>query len=272
MANKIFFFLTLPLPALLAFLCLKFTLDAIITLLVVTLIGFVIPIWVYDKFVGDFSYERKIPEEIVNKSEKISLGTKLLGGAAICLALIHILYSMYAPASMGPETVVLPFPIFDGAFGKTSYWIIFVALFILANIFEHIFFNYFVPIEYTEKEGKLALLSGENVGVVDKIVISFFVALYYFVIFYYTISRGIVPPLVYAILGFGLNFFALGLRVDKKLIVSTMFKIGVAVGILLYIFWLNMSSKKGWTRKSPDFFFVGNFNNVFNKWTHPTPL
>jgi hypothetical protein len=266
MANKVFFFLTLPLPALLAFVLLKFTADAIITLLIVTILGFLLPIWAYDKWVGDFSYERKIPEELINKDEKVSLGTKLFIGAALGFSILHILYSSFAPAKMGPSSVVMPFPVFSGSVGKVIYWIFFVVFFIFASVAEHVFFNFFVPIEFTEKEGKLALLSGENVGVFDKVLISVFVGLYYFAIIF-QISSGIVAPIVYGLLGFAINFYLIGLRVDKKMIVSTLFKVGFAVAVLIYIGYLALSSSKGWARKSPDYYFAGNIANVFSKWT-----
>ena len=154
MANTWFFIIALALPALVAWTTLRFTHDSILTMLAVGLLSFILPIYVYDNWIGDFSFERKIPSEIMNRGEKIKNGAIFGALAAIGVAAVLILWSMFMPTWAGPTSITPPFPVFvDNPWLQRSYYVLFIIFFLLMAVLEHIFFHYLVSIEYTEKEG-----------------------------------------------------------------------------------------------------------------------
>jgi hypothetical protein len=270
MANETFFLaFALPFPAVVAALTIWGTNDAILTMLSLLIFGFAVPFVVYNKFVGEFSYTSKIPQEILNTGEKISLGIKLLIGSIFGIVIVHALWSMYAPIAMGPATLTLPYPVFAVGQGFYNFLYNFFVwlLLIKTAIAGHVYFNYFTPIEYNEKKGMMSVggLAPENQSFTANLIISAFVGLLGFAVFYFTVTSKI-SVIVYALIVFGLNFAALKIRLDKKVIVSVFLVLGLAIGVLLYIEFLKYSSKKNLARKTPEYFFVGNVKNAWTTW------
>jgi hypothetical protein len=264
MANTVFFLIGIPLPALVAWLSIWFLADAVITTLLVGL-TFAGLIFVYDKWVGDFSFERKIPEEIMNKDEKISLGIKMLIGGAIGTAALLVLWSMFAPTWMGPTSITMPFPAHVAAVIKWSYFVLFAALFLIEAALEHVYFNFFSSIEFTEKEG-MASLAGEQRSFSSNLTISVGVFLLNFAIGYYVFSPRLIPALIYGFIALGVNLFMMNIRYDKKMIVSTLLRVGIAIGVLLYILYLYYTLEGKISRKTPEYYFAANTNNCIDEW------
>jgi hypothetical protein len=264
MANTLFFLIAIPLPAILAWTTLWFTHDAIITMIVTGGLGLLLPIIVYDKWVGDFSFERKIPDEIMNKEDKISLGIKLGLGAAFGVAIFLALWSMFLPEFFGPTSITLPFPVTDGAL-KYTYLTFFVLSYLIFAALEHIYFNYFTSIEYTEKEG-LASFGGEKASFSSNFVISIGNALMHFAVFYWTIKPLLFWAIIYGAVAFFVNFVVISVRHNKKLIVSILFKVGIALGVLLYLWYLSFTLGGDVKRITPTYYFTADVENSWGNW------
>ena len=279
--KKAFSILAALIPALIAYLILWKTQDGLITLLAVIILGFVVPIVVFIKFIGEFNYELKLPEEIIKKDEKISQGGTLLAGGFVGLSVLVILWCRFAPTWAGPQSVTYPFPIFTSAALKILYYFFFTLFFIIAAVLEHFYFNYFFSIIYNEKEiagapgGKLGSLASAGLSAAtgtdgpsffSNLILSLGVGLLNFAVFKWTVAPTLWSAVILAILTFVLNIVILGIRAEKKMIVSTLLRVGIALAVLVILMYLGLSVKYEWTRKNPDFVFVGNVNNGFTRW------
>lgn len=269
MANTLFFALAIPLPAILTFVTLWLSKDALLTMAIVGLLGYIVPVIVYDKWVGDFSFERKLPTELTDYKGKIKLGLILGICTAIATGGIAILWSMFMPAVMGPTSVTLPVPpIESGAF--YAYEVFFVLSFLGLAALEHFYFNFFTSIEYTEGEG-LSSFKGEKASFGSNFVISLGASLVHFAVFYWTIRPVLAAVIVYTLLAFIMNFICITVRNSKKLIVSIQLRVGFALGILIWIWYLR-ASLSGNKRVTPDYFFPNNIDNCWNKWFNKPKL
>lgn len=264
MANTLFFLIALPLPAVIAFFSLWWSQDAIITMTLVGLLGFILPIWVYDKFVGDFSYERKIPSEVMDKGAKISAGMSMMAGAAIGLGALLVLYVRYCPSWMGPKSIRNPMPEFP-KWSNAVYQSIFGILFLIFAALEHFYFNYFASIEYTEGSG-MASLSGEKASFSSNLIISLFCGLFHFAVYYWIIEPVIWYAIVYAVLAFLMNMVVISVRHSKKLIVSTLLRIGIAMAVLIMVYYCRYSVGGKAKRSIPYYFFRRDNENKLTKW------
>lgn len=276
--KKLYTILAALIPALVAYLVLWKTQDALITLIAVIVVGFVAPIAVYLKFIGEFNYELKLPEEIIKKDEKIALGKNLFLGGLFGITILVILWTKFVP--FGPVSVVFPFPIFTSTGLKIVYHIFFVLFFLVAAILEHAYFNYFFSTVYNEKEspvggGKLGALASTAVASAtgndqpsffSNLILSLGVGLLNFAIFKFTIAPVFLSAFILALITFVLNMVVIGIRAEKKMIVSTLLRVGIAIAVLLILLYLGLSVNKEWSRKTPDFVFVGNTANAFTKW------
>lgn len=264
MANLVFFIIAIPLPAILAWVSLWLTHDAIITMVVTSALGFALPIYIYDNFVGDFSFERKIPDEVKDREDKIKEGLFMGVGVAIGLTLLLSLWSAFLPDFFGPKSITLPFPTNDGIM-KYLYVVLFVACFLAFAALEHVYYNYFTSIEYTEKEG-LASWGGEHASFSSNVVISIGNALLHFAVFYWTIKPILFWSIIYAVATFFMNLLVITLRHKKKLIISLLFRVGIALGVLLYLWYLNFTLGGKFKRITPDYFFTGDVDNKWATW------
>jgi len=265
MANTLFFLGALPLPAIIAWLSLWYTHDAIISLVLTISLGLIVPIIVYDKVIGDFSFERKIPEEIMNKDEKIKTGIIYCVGAAFGLGIFRTLFSMFVDEFFGPTSITLPFPSLSGWI-KWIYIVVFVLLWIVLAVTEHVFFNFFSSIEYTEKEGGMASLAGEKPTFSSNLILSLGVGLLHFAFYYWIVKPILFFAVIYGILAVIVNFVVITIRHDKKMIVSVLLKIGLAIGVLLYLWYLNISLNGNLKRETPVYFFNADVENKFSTW------
>ena len=261
MANLGFFLIALPLPSILAWVTLYFTNDSIITLLVTGFFGLLLPIYIYDEYVGDFSFERKIPDEIVNKEDKIKKGIIMGIAGAIGTVLVLSLWSMYMPDWLGPKSLTLQQP-YNGSW---YYGIPFAAVFLAFSALDHVFFNFFCSIEYTEKDGLMSM-SGEQRSFGSNLLISIAHALMWFAIFWYVVSPILFVAIAYAGIALIVNLINMKIRRSDKMIVSTLWRIGLALGSLLFLCYLDLTLEGHLPRKTPDYYFTGHVNNCWSKW------
>ena len=163
---------------------------------------------------------------------------------------------------------------------KILYHVFFTLFFIIAAVLEHGYFNYFLSIIFNENEslggGKLGALAStaasaatgnDGPSFFSNLIFSLGVGLLNFAIFRWTIAPTVLSAVVLAVITFIVNMVIIGIRAEKKMIVSTLLRAGIAVGILLVLVYLGLSVNKEWSRKTPDFVFVGTPENLWSKFS-----
>lgn len=269
MGNKAVLIAFMAIPALCTWALMRFLHDAVLTLLSLIVL-YLLLIFVYHTFIDEISFMTVLGKELLKKSENISLGLKLMG-AGVGIGLIGILYCMFSP--IGPEKFVFAAPYNPSEAKRIMYNVAFGILFLLRAPIEHNFYNWVIYSEFNEKGGLAGMaggLTGEEMHIVPALLISFFNALMQFAAFYYMI-HGIIPAIVVSLIGFGIHYGLLHVKVNNGVIASTLFSVGIALGILLIYVYLEFTVKGKVGRKTPEFYFPADMRNCWMKWMKTAP-
>lgn len=240
-----------------------YTHDSNLTILITGFLGYILPIYIYNKFGGDFSIENLISNELNEQQEKIKEGIFIGIGAAIILGILLSLWSIFLPEIFGPSSITLPFPNNDGII-KYIYVVLFCISFLIFGALEHHYFNYFTCIEFAEK-GNLDASKGEDISLLSKLIISLGNALSHFPVFYFT-TKPFSWAVIYTSSTFMLNLMSLSMRHKRKLIISLLFRVGVGLGFILYGLFLGFTLGGKVNRITPKYFFTGDVDNKWSIW------
>jgi hypothetical protein len=249
-------------PAVVALLAHRFTKDLLATVLLVQIIGFSLP-YVFILKSG-VNLELRIPKEIIDKDKKISLGVKLLVASALGLPIFYFLWTRFLPAIFGPKFIVFSFPILEG-FKKILYAVAFVLVVLLTAVTETAYFNVFTASKINgDGEGAggaigglAAMATGKGLSFCTKLTVSIAAGLLYFFIAIQMLNP-FTHAFIFAGIVFALNFIIVSLFDEHNAIAAVMFRIGLAIALLLCILYLNLSVQKQWKRQNPEFVFLFN--------------
>lgn len=152
MGNKIVLLLFILLPSILGWLALNFTNDLQIFFVAVMGIGYALGFLLYTIFVEKFAYKMKLAKEFMGYKDRIFDGIKLGVIIGFAVALVGVLYSMFAP--WGAEIMTMNLPEIEGGLNYAVYSTL--GIFLLGFfLLSHLFFNFFCYDEWTEKSGLL---------------------------------------------------------------------------------------------------------------------
>lgn len=268
MSNKIILTSFLLVPALVSFLTMKYTGDAIITMGALGIIYAGITV-AYELFIDTISFTTKIGKEFIGKKAKIMLGLKL-GAIGVVTGILGSLYCMYV--SFGPQSIVLPFPIFDEEEkAKQATYISFFTMAYLIRVFaENVFYNIFIYSEFISKGGMTEGLASESIQALPTILVCTFQGLMQFGSFYF-IFQGPLAAITITFFGIAVHYAVLHAKVKKGILVSTLLSLGFAIGVLIILLYFKYALEGKVQRKTPEFFFPGNTNNVWPIWFKSQP-
>ena len=265
MGNKVVLLIFMYLPAVIAGLAMYFLRDALTTLLL--LIAFyLIAMFVYDKAIENFGFETKLAKEALKLKENIFKGLISGLGAAFAIPLILVVYCMFL--GYGWDSITFPLPKRDqGAPLQYVDFGLLVVLYLIEGAVQHLFFNFFVASEYNEKGGMAGLAqmaSGEVVPASVSATISLGVALLTGVVFYFILGPWWLSIIV-ALLMFGINYYLIQVRAKDGIIVSTFIKLGISLGVALFILFMLGVIVDLVQVKGPQLIKANNPKNIWNK-------
>jgi membrane protease YdiL (CAAX protease family) len=168
---------------------------------------------------------------------------------AIVTGGLLILFSVFSP--WGIEKMILPFPTNFGNWWDEIYLIAF-------------FFFYVIFLPMGEEAFFRVFLSEEWKDYIPDLVICLAYAPMNYVALICIINTAI-PRLIFAAITLLLAFLLVYLRdkFDKATCLVT--RIGLALGIVFWIFYLYETVKHEFPRKQPEYFFRANVDNIWNK-------
>ena len=258
--KRLVVFLLLLLPAVIAFLVLQLTKDAIMTLLAL-IIYCVAIIPIYNLCIENWDIKYKLMREGVAIVRFRLMIASLIAFASnfLILAILLVLWARYVP--FGIESLTMPMPYKTG-FWTFVYYGIFVLLWLLWAALENIFFNFFGYIELSEDYSREDY-GEENNSVLWMIVVSLCVALLNFAVLS-QIMRNFWAVLVISVLAFVMNFLLVKTRVVSGVKVSTAARVGFALAILVWLLYLALT-KVPFKRANPNVYQGYNEANMMYK-------
>jgi len=249
MKKEITLFILLCLPMFVVFFALKWTHDALTTIVAVTTLCYCISCWIYDLVIADFKWSWFVGKETDNCCSKIfdGIGFTLMFGT-ITAALL-ICFSIFSP--WGIDKMVLPFPNFGNTWDLV-YTIAFAICFIIIlPLGEEAFYRVFQGNQWK--------------GCISDIMVSLFYSAMCLAAIYW-----IIEPWGGRWLFTGLSFLTalvlVGIRDGMGVVYCLMTKIGINIGIAIWIFFLYESVKNQLPRQQPDYFFIADVRN----WLQPS--
>ena len=166
------------------------------------------------------------------------------------LAIILVLFSLFSP--FGWQAIIVPLPTFSAIYFTALYDVLFLILYAVALPLGEAMF-YFV---FQANNWK---------GVAYDIMICVFYALANFAAFYFIIV-GLIPQIVFSVLAGVFMFGYIYIRDKKSFFVAIGYRVGISMGITLWIFFFKYTTTASWVhRKQPVFFFPSNAGNIFTK-------
>ena len=109
-------------------------------------------------------------------------------------------------------------------------------------------------------------MGGEHASFGSNFLISLGVGLLNFAVFYWVVAPIWFVALIWAIITVLMNLVIITIRHNLKLITSTLMRIGVAIGVLLFLYYLNLTLKGKIRRNTPEYYFSGDIQNVVGNW------
>lgn len=239
----------LLLPVAVVYFTLQWTHDALTTIFAVTLICYSFSCWLYDKVIADFKWSWFVGKETNQFCSKLfdGIGFTLMFGT-ITAALL-ICFSIFSP--WGIEKMVLPFPNFGNSW-DTVYTVGFlIAFIIILPLGEEAFYRVFQANQWK--------------GMAADIMISIAYAGMNFAGLYW-IMEGWGARWLFAGLAFLISMILVSIRDNMNVVYALMTRIGISLGVTIWIFFLYESVKNELPRQQPDYFFNGDVRN----WFHPS--
>jgi hypothetical protein len=260
MASKLFLIIMLILPAVVTFGCLSFLQDAVLTLLALLLL-YLTMTFLYSSCIDSFQYEPQLTKEFLEKGQKIKNGVILGLLGSVGFGLLFSLYSMYAP--IGIKLLTLPFPIRANKWRRFGYQCAFHILWVLNAAASHFYFNFFIAVEDNEKEGIWGV-KGDHVSFLSGVLISLGNGLLCLAVFWWTMS-GWFSVVLFTGLAVVFNYVLVRLRFNQGLIVSTSLKVGLAVGILIWFWYLYFGKNGMVVVRNPQSTVFGSKGNIWHQ-------
>jgi len=253
-------------PAIIGWAIMHFTNDAIITI-VGLIITFAIGIAGYHFGVQKFGVTEALGKEFLKMKDNLKLGAIFLGAGAAGIALVSVLWSMFVPP-LGWNSLVMPFPDFGESKGlNISYFVAFAIFYLIYAAMENVYYYWFIGSEWNEKSGAGALMdmaAGQTISFSSCLVIGLGVFALNWAIFSSFVQSWWFGGII-ALIAFGAAFALTKIRGSKGIIVSTLLRVGIALGVLLYIYYLFQSDAGKLNRKSPLAFVSSNPLNILSK-------
>lgn len=247
MKKEISLVILLLLPAVVVYFSLAWGHDAITTIAAVTGICYSFSCWLYDKLIADFKWSWFVGKETNNFCSKLfdGIGFTLMFGT-ITAALL-ICFSIFSP--WGIEKMVLPFPNFGNAW-DIVYTVSFgIAYIIILPLGEEAFYRVFQANQWK--------------GLASDIMISIGYAGMNLAALYWIIeSWG--GRWLFTGFAFIVAMILVSIRDNLSVVYALMTRIGIALGVCIWIFFLYESVKNELPRQQPEYFFVADVRN----WLH----
>jgi hypothetical protein len=249
MKKEISLVILLILPILTVYYMLKWTSDAISTILAVNLLCYSFACWLYDKVIADFKWSWFVGKETKNFCSKMLDGVGFTLLFVVLSAAFLILMSMYSSWGLGHK-MVLPFPILKGSW-DTCYHIAFFLIFTIAlPLGEEAFYRVFQANQWK--------------GILADVMISVFYAGMNLAIVY-SVFDSWTPKWIFTFFSFVIAMILVAIRDKSNVVNALMSRIGLALGVYLWIFFLERSVKSAIPRLQPTYVFIADVNNWFSK-------
>jgi len=259
MGKKIMVFFLLLLPAILAFFMLKWTHDAILTMLsLIALYG--LTIFIYKSVIEEWNIEFKLAKDNILSARNKIVGIQTFAIFGLALGIFAILWTLFIP--WGIKVLKLPFPKFSGNFWIWLYYLLFIIIWFVYLACEHNFFNFFGYIEMNEEFNK-ENYEDEPFGFCATIFVCVAYGLLNFVVMIYCVG-GFGAALTIVALAMIMNFVLIKTRLVNGIMISTFSRLAFGLGLLLWFIYLSRSPE-WWRRKSPELYQGYMPDNVFNK-------
>lgn len=182
-----------------------------------------------------------------------SIVLKLSGIAGVCFGLVLMIYSMIS--SYGPTEVILPFPIPDTIAMSFIYYLLFFTLYIgVLPVAETAYFTIFLDEEMKE-----------HFSVLKDVVISASYAGMNLMLLFFVMNK-FMAILIYCGFAFLVMFGMLYVKKTRGMSYALAFRMTIAVGISFWVLYLGMTRQNWLRRKSPVYYFSGNFKNFWKRF------
>lgn len=238
------------LPMFGVFFMLKWTQDAATTILAVTTFCYSFCCWLYDKVIADFKWSWFVGKETTNCCSKLfdGIGFTLLFG--VITATFLILVSMFFSWGMGNK-MVLPLPHFGNGWDTVYLIFVIILYLVVLPMGEEAFYRVF---QGNQWKGMLA----------DTLVSVFYAGMN--LAAHYWIFDSWSARWVFTGLTFFVSMILVLIRDKTNVVYSLMARVGVAVGVLAWIFFLYQTVQHAMPREQPTYFFRANVENYLTKW------
>ena len=246
MKKPITLILLLLLPIVVVFFMMQWTHDALTTIVVIN-VFYSLSCFLYDKLIADFKWSWFVGKETKNFCSKLfdGIGFTLMFG--VITAALLVCFSIFSP--WGIEKMVAPFPSFGNGWDfvyKTVFAIFYI---IVLPLGEEAFYRVFQANQWKGFAADVMIsiaYAGMNTA-----------ALYW-------IMSGWGAVWLFTGLAFISGFLLVFIRDQMNVVYSLMSRIGIALGVAVWLFFLYESVTNQLPRKQPDFFFRADVKNWLN--------
>lgn len=236
----------LLLPILSVYLCLSQTHDAILTIWITTLVCYTAYCWVYDIAFASFKWSWFIGKETKGFFGKCLDGLGFTLMFSTITASTIVCFCIFSP--WGITKFTLPFPYFGNS--MDTFYAVFFGI------------SYLIILPMGE-EGFYRVFQGNQwKGEIPTAIISCAYGLMNFVAFC-LIFEGWLGRILLTAAAIGTCYIYIGVRDSLDIVYCLMTKIGVNLGMGLWIYWMWMTVERGMPRRQPKYFYVADMDNIW---------
>ena len=221
--------------------------DWLLTLIELIGLGYALPCFILHKYVDQYLYLKLVAKDVGTDAEAKGKASLIYGGIlGAVIGSILILWVKFIP--FGPEVIVAQMPLFTSTVLKVLYWILWSILWVLALPAAEIAFFFMFQ----------ATVWKDNVR--NLLIASFYALTNWCWLF--AIVGNFYWPLIFAALSFGLAYFFLIHRENKGAIELIGMRVGIAIGLLLVLIFLNFVYP---SVKVPTLYLHADYRNVWSR-------
>jgi membrane protease YdiL (CAAX protease family) len=248
MKKEITLLILMFLPIAVVYYSMKWTHDAVITMAAVTVICYSLLCWIYDLVIADFKWSWFVGKETNNCCSKMFDGLGFTLMFATITAALLICFSIFSP--WGVDKMVLPIPTKFGNAWDVVYMVgAILGYLIFLPLGEEAFYRVFQANQWK--------------GFISDVLISLAYAgmNYAGLVFIFDCWKF---RLAFSGLAFLSALLLVSIRDNLNVVTCLMTRIGIALGVLIWIFYLYETVKNDLPRKQPHYFFEADVQNIWN--------
>lgn len=236
----------LILPCISIFVCLQQTHDALITIWTTTILCYTLYCWIYDIAFASFKWSWFIGKETKGFFGKCLDGLGFTLMFSTITASTIICFCIFIP--WGITEFTLPFPFF-GTKLDTYYAIAFaVSYLLILPMGEEGFYRVFQGNQW-RGEIPTAIISGAY-GLMNLVAFCF-------------VFEGWFGRILLTAAAIGTCYIYIGVRDSLDIVYCLMTKIGINLGMVLWMYWMYMTVERGMPRRQPKHFYVADMRNFW---------